>query len=43
MRKLDDETIIKLRRKSKSGGSAVEIDKKPEAQVKIHNTRNLKK
>lgn len=43
MRKLDDETIIKLRRKSKSGGSAVEIDKKPEVQVKIHNTRNLKK
>ncbi len=43
MRKLDDETIIKLRQKSKSGDSAVEIDKKPEAQVKIHNTRNLKK
>ncbi len=42
MRKLDDETIIKLRQKSKSGGLAVEIDKKPEAQVKIHNTRNLK-
>ncbi|HEB7553013.1 TPA: hypothetical protein RZH74_001728 [Campylobacter coli] len=43
MRKLDDETIIKLRQKSKSGDSAVEIDKKPEAQVKIHNARNLKK
>ncbi|EKJ5635655.1 hypothetical protein PJO00_001661 [Campylobacter coli] len=43
MRKLDDETVIKLRQKSKSGGSAVEIDKKPEVQVKIHNARNLKK
>ncbi|EKJ5775028.1 hypothetical protein PJP90_001854 [Campylobacter coli] len=43
MGKLDDETVIKLRQKSKSGGSAVEIDKKPEAQVKIHNARNLKK
>ncbi|MFY4691583.1 hypothetical protein ACOTVD_11195, partial [Campylobacter jejuni] len=43
MRKLDDGTIIRLRKTSDSGGSAVEIDKKPEEQIKIHSIRDLKK
>mgnify|MGYP004634713353 CR=1 FL=1 len=37
MRKLQDDTIIKLRKKSSSGGSTIEIDKKPKKQIKIHN------
>ncbi|EAI4265684.1 hypothetical protein AWS11_08975 [Campylobacter coli] len=43
IRRLSDGTIVKLRQKSKSGGSAVEIDKKPEEQIKIHSIRDLKK
>ena len=36
-RKLSDGTIIQLRKKSKSEGSTIEINKKPDNQIKIHN------
>ncbi|TQR53126.1 hypothetical protein, partial [Campylobacter troglodytis] len=35
--RLKDGTIVKLRKKSKSGGSTIEVDKKQEKQLKIHN------
>ena len=36
-RKLSDNTILQLRKKSSSKGSAIEINKKDEKQIKIHN------
>lgn len=42
MRKLHDGTIIKLRQKSKSGGSAIEIEKESTDQMKIHSIKDKK-
>ncbi|MDY5950053.1 MAG: hypothetical protein SPJ16_02505 [Helicobacter sp.] len=42
MRKLNDGTIIKLRQKSKSGGSAIEIEKESTDQIKIHSIKDKK-
>lgn len=36
-RKLSDNTILQLRKKSSSKGSAIEINKKDEKPIKIHN------
>lgn len=41
-RKLSDGTIIKLRQKSKSGGSAIEIEKESTDQIKIHSIKDKK-
>ena len=41
-RKLSDGTVIKLRQKSKSGGSAIEIEKESTDQIKIHSIKDKK-